>query len=388
MSAEPFQYKGRIETTFGDRNRAAVAAVAQHDITSIPENAVRSEEARTLPQLYRGDFSMKRDSFGRVWVEHTRTDPTPEEGQDPSVMLERWNIYLSLPRARYGTYTHIVLPYSRGGSERSLRERAAKLVSANIDRLQSGKISREELEEMNAANLEELFRLRYMTTTIPGRQRTAQLLDRATKPDSLDRVNNSASRVIENTARLQIMEDLVLDDTKHDNAQEQVDKMDAVSDYIEGVMEYAASRAAVVSAEKVGTHAFTTDSNALRTELYTLLSPDRGVIVTQPYLGVVTGIRHALFAKGDPDDLIKLMQHMSIEDAIRISKTPHIPYIHLDPRGRQKLLYNIARELRKCISDARKTRFEGPEKKPTLPRRSGSRTYLERQWDWIDANTS
>jgi len=90
MSAEPFQHRGRIEATFGDRNRAAVASVADHNITSVPENEARSEEARKLPHLYRGDFSMRRDEMGRVWVEHTRTDPTPEEGQDLSVMLERW----------------------------------------------------------------------------------------------------------------------------------------------------------------------------------------------------------------------------------------------------------------------------------------------------------
>lgn len=387
MSKEPFQHRGRIEATFGDRNRAAVAAVADHDITSIPENAARSEQARKLPQLYVGDYSMKRDPFGRVWVEHTRTDPAPEEGQGPSVMLERWSTYQSLPLARYGTYKHIVLPYSRGGSERSLRERAARLVSSNIDRLQSGKISHEELEEMNAANIEELYRLRYLTTTIPGRRRTAELLDRATRPDRRGHINPPASRVIENTARLQIMEDLTLDDVKHDNAQEQVDKMDAVSDYTEGVMEYAASRTEAVATERVGTRAFASGSNELRDELYHLLSPKRGVIVTQPYLGLVTGIRHALYAKGDADDLLRLAKHMSLEDALRIFKTPHVPYKDLSQIGRQRLLTNIALQLRKSVQDARRVRFNGSGPKPDPTPRVGRKTQRERDWDWIDANT-
>ncbi len=371
---EHFQNKGGIERIFGKRNKQAVIDTMNYQGPTIPEDPVKSERALKYKPLVKTDPTIRViRPIGHLFIS---SDVHSSDGSGQR--LERWSEYKSITNAIRGISDNIILPYGKGGEERELRRRAAKLAARNIMRLQEGKITEEEMEKMNGETALELIEIRFKNSLIPERREAAELLAASTEPDSRGEINPPKSRMQANAARVRIIGEQVRDDVVLTKAERRVIKLLAYKDYVDGVFDQIAAMSEIALKAKIGTGAFDLEEYRFRKSIIDLLSPERGLVVVQPYLTSATIARHSLLAKGEPGDINKVGKLAGYGVATRICKDS-VPY-HLltDPEDRKARIREV-KELLLATVERSRSEVSGPQQKEErVPRKTQSDEFWER----------
>lgn len=378
MAEEPFSHRGGIEAIGGPWNKAAVAEFNNRIITVIPRNPARSQRAYKMPQLLPDDDSMRLHGYGHLEISFLFQ---PTEEMPNGTVIESWSTYKDAFGAYRALHDHIAEAYLPQGVQRGNRMGVVRHANTLLDRLQSGRISDDEMQVLHAETIDAMANARYLNSQIPGRREVGRQLLLATQKDKRGYTNQPAARMRITSQRPQIIGEILLDEQIAIKNLFRAAELDTEFDLEELAFKRFSENAKILGNMNVGTGSF--NQKVLGEFLessFNLLSP-KTTILLQPYASYAAKLRYALFAKNNTDGLVTLMKY-SRKDAIEFSESsPIFSRLTMEQKKARILeLSQLSQAYLNLLSELRHSPPETKVKKPKKP------TKDELFWQRLEAD--